>query len=90
MSFAWCSTHPITQMLPQVQALPYGLPSVTARISTNEMNIATAPYTRKAPYQYGWDWGPRYVHRGNLATCPAGNVGLASDRRLSHTAASDH
>lgn len=55
---------PITQMLPQVKALPYGLPSVTARISTNEMNIATAPYTRKAPYQYGWDWGPRYVTEG--------------------------
>jgi beta-mannosidase len=55
---------PITEMLPQVKALPYDLPSVTARISTNEENIATAPYTRKAPYQYGWDWGPRYVTEG--------------------------
>jgi len=55
---------PIAELLPQVKALPYGLPSVTARISTNEMNIATAPYTRKAPYQYGWDWGPRYVTEG--------------------------
>ena len=55
---------PIVSMLPQVKALPYGLPSVTARISTNEENIATAPYTRKAPYQYGWDWGPRYVTQG--------------------------
>lgn len=55
---------PISDMLPRVKALPYGLPSVTARISTNEQNIATAPYTRKAPYQYGWDWGPRYVTQG--------------------------
>ncbi|MDR3717802.1 MAG: hypothetical protein P4K98_03315 [Bryobacteraceae bacterium] len=55
---------PISSMLPRVKALPYGLPSVTARISTNEQNIATAPYTRKAPYQYGWDWGPRYVTQG--------------------------
>jgi beta-mannosidase len=55
---------PIAEMLPRVKALPYGLPSVTARISTNEQNIATAPYTRKAPYQYGWDWGPRYVTQG--------------------------
>ena len=55
---------PIAKMLPQVQTLPYVLPSVTARISTNELNIATAPYTRKAPYHYGWDWGPRYVTQG--------------------------
>src|SRR5262249_28174732 len=24
----------------------------------------TAPYTRKAPYHYGWDWGPRFVTSG--------------------------
>ncbi|MBG8553451.1 beta-mannosidase [Hymenobacter guriensis] len=23
-----------------------------------------SPYTRKAPYQYGWDWGPRLVTSG--------------------------
>ena len=23
-----------------------------------------SPYTRKAPYQYGWDWGPRFVTSG--------------------------
>ncbi|WP_052695635.1 glycoside hydrolase family 2 protein [Hymenobacter sp. AT01-02] len=23
-----------------------------------------SPYTRKAPYQYGWDWGPRFVTAG--------------------------
>ncbi|RPD44508.1 glycoside hydrolase family 2 protein [Hymenobacter sediminis] len=25
---------------------------------------ALSPYTRKAPYQYGWDWGPRFVTSG--------------------------
>src|SRR5206468_2067311 len=30
----------------------------------NEENIPTAPYTRKAPYNYGWDWGPRFVTVG--------------------------
>ena len=51
-------------MIPKVKALPYILPSVTSHNTGNEENIATAPYTRKAPYQYGWDWGPRYVTEG--------------------------
>jgi beta-mannosidase len=25
---------------------------------------ALSPYTRKAPYHYGWDWGPRFVTSG--------------------------
>jgi beta-mannosidase len=24
----------------------------------------TSPYTRKAPYHFGWDWGPRFVTSG--------------------------
>jgi beta-mannosidase len=55
---------PIESMIPQVKALPYQLPSVTTHNTGNEENIATAPYTRKAAYQYGWDWGPRYVTEG--------------------------
>ncbi len=55
---------PITSMIPKVKALPYILPSVTSHNTGNEENIATAPYTRKAAYQYGWDWGPRYVSVG--------------------------
>jgi beta-mannosidase len=55
---------PIESMIPKVKALPYILPSVTSHNTGNEENIATAPYTRKAPYQYGWDWGPRYVTEG--------------------------
>ena len=56
---------PITSMIPKVKALPYMLPAISTAINSgNEENVATSPYTRKAPYQYGWDWGPRYVTEG--------------------------
>ena len=55
---------PVEFMIPKVKALPYQLPSVTSHNTGNEENIATAPYTRKADYQFGWDWGPRYVTEG--------------------------
>ena len=54
----------ITKMLPYVKSLPYVLPSISTHNYGNEENIATAPYTRKAPYQYGWDWGPRLMTEG--------------------------
>jgi beta-mannosidase len=54
----------ITKMLPYVKSLPYILPSISTHNYGNEENIATAPYTRKAPYQYGWDWGPRFMTEG--------------------------
>ena len=55
---------PVTSMIAKVKALPYILPSVSTANEGNEENVATAPYTRKAPYQYGWDWGPRYITSG--------------------------
>ena len=55
---------PITKMLPYVKSLPYVLPAISTQNGGNEEDIATAPYTRKAPYQYGWDWGPRFVTEG--------------------------
>ena len=55
---------PITKMLPYVKSLPYVLPAISTVNGGNEEGIATAPYTRKAPYNYGWDWGPRYVTEG--------------------------
>jgi beta-mannosidase len=54
----------VTEMLPYVKSLPFVLPSISTNISANEENLATAPYTRKAPYQYGWDWGPRFLTEG--------------------------
>ncbi len=55
---------PITSMIPKVKALPYPLPSISTVNAGNEENVATAPYTRKAAYQYGWDWGPRLLTIG--------------------------
>ena len=51
-------------MLPYVKSLPYVLPAISSINGGNEEGIATAPYTRKAPYNYGWDWGPRFVTEG--------------------------
>ena len=55
---------PVKYMLPYAKSLPYRLPSISTNNFGNEENIATAPYTRKAPYQYGWDWGPRFLTEG--------------------------
>src|SRR5208282_59233 len=54
----------VEKMLPYVKSLPYVLPSISTHNFGNEEDIATAPYTRKAPYQYGWDWGPRFMTEG--------------------------
>jgi beta-mannosidase len=54
----------VEKMLPYVKSLPYVLPSISTHNFGNEENIATAPYTRKAPYNYGWDWGPRFMTEG--------------------------
>lgn len=54
----------IESMLPYVESLPYVLPAVSTNNGGNERDVPTAPYTRKAPYQYGWDWGPRFVTEG--------------------------
>jgi beta-mannosidase len=54
----------VEHMLPYAKSLPYVLPSISTHNYGNEEGIATAPYTRKAPYNYGWDWGPRYMTEG--------------------------
>ena len=54
----------VEKMIPYVKTLPYILPSISSHNYGNEENIATAPYTRKAPYNYGWDWGPRFMTEG--------------------------
>lgn len=55
---------PIKLMMPKVKAESYRLPTVGQVQAVSEEGIATDPYTRKAPYHYGWDWGPRYVTQG--------------------------
>lgn len=55
---------PINEVLKKIQGLPYQLPSISIHDADVEKGIGTDPYTRKAPYQYGWDWGPRFVTMG--------------------------
>jgi beta-mannosidase len=49
---------PIKEVLPVMAKMDYELPAA------NDQGEKTSPYTRKAPYQYGWDWGPRFVTSG--------------------------
>lgn len=50
---------PVQKAIPIYDALRYRLPADNDR---NEKQ--TSVFTRKAAYQYGWDWGPRYVSMG--------------------------
>jgi beta-mannosidase len=49
---------PINEILPHMDTLSYRLPAV------NDRGEKTSPHTRKAPYHFGWDWGPRFVTCG--------------------------
>jgi beta-mannosidase len=49
---------PVNEVLPRMEGRPWQLPA------SNDQGEKTSPYTRKAPYQFGWDWGPRYVTSG--------------------------
>ena len=49
---------PINEVLPLMAKMSYQLPA------GNDQGEKTSPHTRKAPYQYGWDWGPRFVTSG--------------------------
>jgi beta-mannosidase len=49
---------PVKEILPMMAKLAFQLPA------PNDQGEKTSPYTRKAPYHYGWDWGPRFVTSG--------------------------
>jgi beta-mannosidase len=49
---------PINEILPVMAKLNYQLPA------PNDQGEKTSPFTRKAMYHYGWDWGPRFVTSG--------------------------
>jgi beta-mannosidase len=49
---------PINEVLPIMAKMNYELPA------GNDQGEKTSPHTRKAPYQFGWDWGPRFVTSG--------------------------
>lgn len=50
---------PIKEALPLYKALPYKLPA-TNDMAEEQVSI----FSRKAPFHYGWDWGPRLVIQG--------------------------
>jgi beta-mannosidase len=49
---------PIQEDLPKLGRIDYALPAA------NDAGEKTSPFTRKAPYHFGWDWGPRFVTAG--------------------------
>lgn len=50
---------PISVNIPKVEALDYSLPA-----GSEDVEYKVSPFTRKAPYHFGWDWGPRLVTSG--------------------------
>ncbi|WP_299664845.1 glycoside hydrolase family 2 protein [uncultured Polaribacter sp.] len=50
---------PITYVLAKYKSLPYKFPS-----PNDQSDIQVSMFTRKPGYQYGWDWGPRFVSCG--------------------------
>jgi len=48
---------PIQEVMPRLKKESVRLPAANDP-------VGTSPYTRKAPYHFGWDWGPRLVTCG--------------------------
>jgi beta-mannosidase len=56
---------PIRRRLPGTLKRAYQLPGeFDSAFGDEPKGVQTANYIRKAAYQYGWDWGPRYVTEG--------------------------
>jgi beta-mannosidase len=50
---------PIKKLSDTLRTVRYELPA-----SSETVDLRVSPYIRKAPYHFGWDWGPRYVTCG--------------------------
>ena len=56
---------PVTVGLNALNKLGYPLPAVNDQSEVGGLdNNKISVFTRKAPYHYGWDWGPRFVTMG--------------------------
>jgi len=56
---------PIQEDLPKLEALGYALPASNDQSDVGELGEQRVSiFARKAPYHYGWDWGPRFVTSG--------------------------
>ena len=56
---------PINTDLPKLEKLGYPLPAINDQSENGELgDKKVSIFARKAPYHYGWDWGPRFVTSG--------------------------
>ncbi|MEK3731800.1 glycoside hydrolase family 2 protein [Paenibacillus sp. FSL M8-0334] len=56
---------PIQEDLPKLAALGYPLPASNDQSELGGLgDKRVSIFARKAPYHYGWDWGPRFVTSG--------------------------
>ncbi|MGM0376273.1 MAG: glycoside hydrolase family 2 protein, partial [Bacteroidota bacterium] len=52
---------PVKEGMKKLEALDYPIPATNEQAPEGER---TSVFTRKAPFHYGWDWGPRLVTSG--------------------------
>jgi beta-mannosidase len=56
---------PVGKLLPWLMKQPYSLPGeFDSSFGDEPKGKQTSNYVRKSNYQYGWDWGPRYLTAG--------------------------
>lgn len=56
---------PINEDLPKLEELGYDLPATNDQSELGGLGERKVSiFARKAPYHYGWDWGPRFVTSG--------------------------
>lgn len=56
---------PIQEDLPKLEKLGYALPASNDQSELGGLGEKRVSiFARKAPYHYGWDWGPRFVTSG--------------------------